>query len=404
MIQTIAFGVLGAFALLVGYTYAGYPALLMALGRRRDPAVPPPAAPEHLPMISILVAAYNEERQIRHTLEGLLALDYPPEKRQIVIVSDASSDGTDAIVREFADRGVELVRVPKRGGKTLAENAASPHLRGDIVVNTDASIRIRPDALRPMIAAFADPEVGVVSGTDVSVSALGDDANKGEATYVDYEMWVRQLETRAGGIVGASGCFFAIRAELQHIPAPPHLSRDFSAALVAHEHGYRALSMPQSICYVPRSSDVKAEFRRKVRTFTRGMETLHHKRHLLNPFRDALFGWKLFSHKVLRWALPWGAVLAYLAMGALALEHTAARVLFALGTLVLAIGAVGWAIARPDRRLPRWVSMPTYALVGSAAVLKASLLALNGQRSPTWEPTRRNVLEVGEAPAARAAG
>jgi len=392
MIQNIALGVVAGFVLLVTYTYAGYPALLMMVGglRRRDRQ---PVTTERLPTISILLAAYNEERQIRRTIEGLLALDYPADRRQIVIVSDASTDGTDDIVREFADRGVELVRVAQRGGKTMAENAASPYLRGEIVINTDASIRIRPDALRPMVAAFADPTVGVVSGTDVSVSAIGDDANKGEAAYVDYEMWVRGLETNAGGIVGASGCFFAIRAELQHIPALPHLSRDFSAALVAEEHGYRAVSMPSSICFVPRSNDVRAEFRRKVRTFTRGMETLHYRRKLLNPFRSPLFAWKLFSHKVLRWGIPWAAFLAYFAIGVLGFYSPLALALFVGGSVALAVGAIGWSQARPDRSLPRWVSMPTYALVGSVAVIKASLLAMRGERSPVWEPTRRQVMD-----------
>lgn len=396
MIPTIALAVLGGFAALVAYTYAGYPALLLLAGgsrRRRSELGAALPADDDLPSISILVAAYNEERQIRRTIEGLLALDYPADRRQIVIVSDASTDGTDDIVREFAGQGVELVRVPQRGGKTLAENAASPHLRGEIVVNTDASIRIRPDALKPMIAAFRDPKVGVVSGTDVSVSALRDDANKGEGAYVDYEMWVRGLETNVGGIVGASGCFFAIRSELQHIPAPPHLSRDFSAALVAKEHGYRAVSMPAAICYVPRSNDVHAEFRRKIRTFTRGMETLHHRRKLLNPFRNPVFAWKLFSHKLLRWAIPWAALFAYLAMGVLAFYSAIALLLFVAGTVVIAIGTIGYRLARPDRSLPRWVSMPTYALVGSLAVIKASLQAMRGERSPVWEPTRRHVIE-----------
>ncbi|HEX6641894.1 MAG TPA: glycosyltransferase, partial [Thermoanaerobaculia bacterium] len=387
---------------LVAYTYAGYPALLLLLGRRARPA----ATNEDdasWPSISILVAAYNEEHEIRATVERLLALDYPVERRQILIVSDASSDRTDEIVREYADRGVELLRVAQRGGKTAAENAASGHLRGEIIVNTDASIRIRPDALKPMIAAFRDPAVGVVSGCDVSVSAIADDANKGEAAYVGYEMWVRELETNVGGIVGASGCFFAIRAELQRIPAPTHLSRDFAAALVAREHGMRALSAPASICYVPRSNDLRAEYRRKVRTFTRGMETLLFKRHLLNPLEQPVFAWKLFSHKVTRWLIPWAAVAAYLALAALAIRYPIALLLLVAGTIPLIIGIVGWKTANPARPQPRWVSIPAYAVAGSTAVLRATLQALRGERAPIWEPTRRNLTTGGVAGATAAA-
>src|SRR5439155_25391253 len=108
------------------------------------------------------------------------------------------------LFRSLADRGVELLRLPERRGKTAAENAARAHLRGTIIVNTDASVRIALQALKTLVAAFADPTVGVASGRDVSVARVGAEANAGESTYVGYEMWVRDLETRVSGIVGAS--------------------------------------------------------------------------------------------------------------------------------------------------------------------------------------------------------
>ncbi|MGH7446571.1 MAG: glycosyltransferase, partial [Longimicrobiales bacterium] len=130
--------------LLLLYSYVGYPLVLTALARmgwRR----PLPSSPAEWPYISITVPVYNEEGQIRGLLESLLNLDYPVEKRQILIVSDASTDSTDDIVRSYADRGIEFLRMPARRGKTAGENAAAPLLRGEIVVNTDASIRIYPN-------------------------------------------------------------------------------------------------------------------------------------------------------------------------------------------------------------------------------------------------------------------
>ncbi len=186
------------------YTYIGYPALLKLAGSlRRAPRRAAP--PEEWPSISITIPVHNEAEVIAGTLEQILELDYPAERRQILVVSDASSDGTDAIVSSFADRGVELLRLPERRGKTAAENAARAQLRGAIIVNTDASVRIAPQGLKPLVAAFADPTVGVASGRDVSVARVGAEANAGESTYVGYEMWVRDLETRVSGIVGASG-------------------------------------------------------------------------------------------------------------------------------------------------------------------------------------------------------
>ena len=267
------------------------------------------------------------------------------------MVSDASTDRTDEIVRGYADRGVELLRMPERHGKTAAENAAREHLRGDIVVNTDASVRIAPGALKPLIARFADPEVGVASGRDVSVAQMDRDLNVGESGYVGYEMWVRDLETRVGSIVGASGCFYAIRRPLHMTLFPAALSRDFACALIAREAGFRAVSVNEAVCYVPRIQSLRREYRRKVRTLTRGLETLWYKRSLMNPLRYGLFAWMLLSHKLIRWLAPWGLVLAGLGwlLLALALRSWVLLVIFVL-PLLLASG--GW-LWPEDRHAPR---------------------------------------------------
>ena len=230
-----------AVALPVGvaaYAYFLYPVLLkaLALSRRKDangrrgPATDRKA--EEWPRISITVPMFNEEAQAEELLDSLLALEYPADRKQIVVVSDASSDRTDQIVDSYADRGVELIRHPERVGKTEAENRAAEHLTGDIVVNTDASIRIRSDALKILIAAFSGPRVGLASGRDISVSRARHKVNLGESGYVGYEMWIRDLETATSGIVGASGCFYAIRSDLHRIPVPDSLSRDFAAAIL----------------------------------------------------------------------------------------------------------------------------------------------------------------------------
>jgi cellulose synthase/poly-beta-1,6-N-acetylglucosamine synthase-like glycosyltransferase len=321
-------------------------------------------------------------------LRKILEIDYPPERRQILVVSDASTDGTDDVVRTFADRGVELLRVPVRRGKTAAENAALPAIRGEIIVNTDASIHIPPYALRPLIAAFADSSVGVASGQDVSITQAGDSTNQGESRYVGYEMWVRELETDVVGIVGASGCFYAIRAELHQVHIPEGLSRDFASAMVAEEHGLRAVSVPEAICFVPRTKSLHNEYRRKVRTMTRGMQTLSYKRHLLDPMRHGLFAWMLFSHKVCRWVVPWAGALALAALAALSVTMPWARWPLAAAGMFLIAAAIGW--TWPERRVaPRLFALPAYLVSGNVAALVASIGALRGQRHATWEPTRR---------------
>jgi cellulose synthase/poly-beta-1,6-N-acetylglucosamine synthase-like glycosyltransferase len=383
----VAFAALAGSLALVAYAYIGYP-ILLKLGGMFRPARRRADPPPEWPAITITIPAYNEAATIAETLRKVLAIDYPPERRQILVVSDASTDGTDDIVRTFADRGVELLRMPVRGGKTAAENAALPVVRGEIVVNTDASIHIPPHSLRPLIAAFGDPTVGVASGQDVSVTQVGDSTNQGESRYVGYEMWVRELETRVAGIVGASGCFYAIRAILHRVATPEGLSRDFSAPLVAQEHGLRAVSVAEAICFVPRTKSLRNEFRRKVRTMTNGMQTLLYRRRLLNPARFGLFAWMLFSHKVCRWLAPWAALVALAALCVLSFTVPWARWLLGGGAVILIAAGVGW--AWPEGRVaPRVLAIPAYLVSGNVAALVASLGAMRGERHVTWEPTRR---------------
>lgn len=388
MVETVALGVLAAALALLLYAYAGYPALLWLLGRVRRRTVPEASDVATWPVVSITVPAYNEEHQIRELVESLLALDYPRDRLQILIVSDGSTDRTDEIVSEYLDRGVELLRMPERGGKTAAENAAAEHLRGEIVVNTDASIRIRPDALEPMIAAFRDPEIGLASGRDVSVGPDHTEGDTGESGYVGYEMGVRRLETRVAGIIGASGCFYAIRPELHRIPLPGELSRDFAAALHTIEHGYRPVSVHRAVCYVPRTTSLHREFRRKIRTIARGMATLWYKRSLLNPFRYGIYAWMIASHKLARWLLPWAALASFAALAVLAPTSALAGALFAGGLVVLLLAGVGWVVAG-RREPPRLLAVPAFLVAGNLAAARAFVGFLRGRRHATWEPTRR---------------
>jgi hypothetical protein len=375
---------------LLAYAYVLYPLLLWAIATRRPQTS---SRAERLPLVSIVVPAYNEEAQIRGAIEALVHQNYPTNLRQIVIVSDASTDRTDEIVGEYRSDGVELLRMPVRGGKTAAENASCRLLRGEIIVNSDSSVRLHPAAVRLLVDAMADPRVGVASTRDVSVARGADVANATEAGYVGYEMRVRHLETLTGGIVGASGSGYAIRANLHRIPIRADLSRDFSAALTARKHGYAAVSADGALCYVPRTTSLKAEYRRKVRTISRGAVTLLSNHRLLDPTEFGVFSWKLLSHKVCRWLVPVSAPLGAVGLALLAPTHAWAAILLALAVLGLLVAGVGalWPSTRP---IPRVLSIFTFAAAANIAVVHALSRVVLGHEDHLWEPTRREPTAV----------
>ncbi|HEX5514513.1 MAG TPA: glycosyltransferase, partial [Gammaproteobacteria bacterium] len=190
------------------YSYFLYPLLLLLVSRKR----PLPPEPVALPRLSMIIAAHNEAHRIRDKLENCLDLDYPAEQLEILVASDASSDGTDEIVTSYASRGVRLVRATERRGKEWAQLLAVQAAAGEILVFSDVATMLAPEALRRLAADFADPRVGAVSSEDRFVAPDG--RIVGEGLYVRYEMWLRRLESGVGGVVGLSGSFFAARREV----------------------------------------------------------------------------------------------------------------------------------------------------------------------------------------------
>ena len=376
-------------AVIAVYAYVLYPAVLWAVGRFRT--VGASAEIGEWPVVTITVPVYNAELNIRATLERLLELDYPREKLQIVVISDGSTDHTEEIVARFEPRGVELLRMPRRQGKTMAENAALSIARGEIIVNADATVLLAPSALKPLVRVFDDPTIGVASGRDRSVGVEGDEATGAESRYVGYEMWIRDLETRVGSIVGASGCFYAIRRCIHSEPLPRDLSWDFASPLVARMQGYRAVSVPAAVCVVPRTTQLQTELTRKVRTMARGLRTLFYLRTVMNPMRYGEFALMLISHKLLRWVPFLLLPFSVLALGVAAIQNVLATVLFAL---VVVTGVLGVAAIRVRASsLAKPIAFAGFLVVSCWAGFLAWREAIRGSPMAMWEPTPRPELQ-----------
>ena len=387
----IALALVAVPVVLFAYAYAVYPAILHVATRGRE--VEALAEPAEWPPITIVVVAYNAAHAIRRTLDHLTAIDYPPDRRQILVVSDASTDGTDEIALEYADRGVELCRVEPRGGKTAAENAAGRLVRGEVVVSTDATLIVPPHSVKPLVRHFADPSVGVVSGRGVSIThpAEASAARKtvGEARYLDYETRVRSLEARLGSIMGATGQLYAQRRELFQVPlVPTFVTRDFAAALVAHERGYRSLQENDAPCLVVRNASLRREYERKARTIVLGLDTLFQYPHLLDPMRYGRFAFMLLSHKLCRWLVYLLVPLALVALAVLAAESWLAYGALLAGLIGAAVGLVGiyWPRNRP---VPAVLAAFGFIVALGAAGTAGWFRFFAAQHATTWKPTER---------------
>lgn len=363
------------------YTYAGYPLLVLALGRlmRRRVAKAP-----SLPTISILIAARNEAAHIGETIENKLRLDYPADRIQVIVVSDASTDGTDAIVETYRHRGVRLLRQEPRRGKTAALNLAVQHATGDILVFSDANSVYAPGALKALAQDFSDARVGYVTGRMAYQAEEATSVGFGCRAYMAYEDLLRRAETRLGSIVGVNGGIDAVRRSLYE-PMRDDQLPDFVLPLAVVRRGYRVVYEPDAILYEDALTSAPAEYRMRVRVALRAWWALRDMRALFNPARHGLFALQLFSHKALRY-LAFVAVPA-LAVAAFALRDAGLlyRMAFVLLWALAALAAAGYLAERHGRSAGP-LGVPYYFVLVNAAAAHAFLNFVRGRRQAVWTP------------------
>jgi cellulose synthase/poly-beta-1,6-N-acetylglucosamine synthase-like glycosyltransferase len=363
---------------LIAYPYAVYPLLLALWGAlharpvRREPIEP---------VVSVLVPAYNEAGVIAETLGALLAQDYPKERLQILVVSDCSDDGTDDIVRSFADRGVELLRQPERGGKALGLNAAVRHARGEIVVFCDANARFAPGAVRSLAQNFADPRVGYVTGA-LTVDDEGG-VTGGNNAYLRFEESLRAAETRVASVIGVNGGCDAIRREL-YSDIPKELITDFVLPLRVIAAGRRVVFDPQAQSREDGNAELQSEFSMRVRVALRALQGLVHMRRLLNPLRHPSAAFCIVSHKVVRYMAFVFLATALASNLVLAVASPFYRALLVLHLACYALAACG--LLGAGRRLGLIAVAPAYLLMTYWAFAVASWRFLRGQTMATWKP------------------
>ena len=365
------------------YTYAGYPLLVWLVGRVRPRAV---RRAECEPTVTVVITAYNEERDLAAKLENTLALDYPKEKLEIIVASDCSSDRTDEIARSFAVRGVRLHRQQERLGKTAAQNAAVELARGEVILFSDATTLYEPNVLRAMSPNFADPEVGCVAGRLVYVDPTASGVGRGAKSYWGYETFLKTHESRARSLIGASGCLYAVR-RAAYVPLYHEACSDFIIATKMVEQGLRAVYEPGAVCTEETNRRADKEMRMRVRVIAQTYSDLWRHRSMMNPARGGFYSVELLSHKVMRYLVPVFLVLVFLSSAVLAPGSIFFTMLLAGQALFYLAALAGWMLERAGRRV-RLLALPHYFVLANLACVVAFYKFARGERYARWEPIR----------------
>jgi cellulose synthase/poly-beta-1,6-N-acetylglucosamine synthase-like glycosyltransferase len=367
---------------LIVFAYFGYPLTLAIIGKFISFT---PKREAIVPSVTLIITAYNEEKRIRKKLENTIKLDYPRDKFQIIVASDGSADKTNDIVRDFADRKIELLDVRDRKGKENAQKEAVAIAKGDIIVFSDVATILDTYGIREIVSNFADPAVGCVSSEDRMIEDVG--GGGGEGFYVKYEMWLRKLECSVNSVVGLSGSFFAARREVCE-DFSPKMQSDFRTLLSSMRKGMRGISDPRAIGYYQDIKDKSREFDRKVRTVIRGLTVFFKNLEFLNVFEFGLFSYQYVCHKLLRWLVPFLLITALLANVWCAFGNRMFLVILAAQALFYGLALAGL-FGNNKASSNVFLKLPKFFVVVNASILAAWIKYAKGERLTMWKPSVR---------------
>jgi len=373
------------------YVYVGYPVLLW-LWTRAKPQISHHRA-DMTPTVTLVISCYNEADVIGAKLDNALAMDYPPGKLQVIVVSDGSDDGTDAIVEEYSARGVVLIRQEGRLGKTMGLNLAMKQVTTEFVVFSDANAIYAADAIRKLMRNFADKTVGYVVGAAMYSDTSAGASARSEGLYWRYELAIKQWESCLCSVVGGDGAIYAIRSELW-TPMDQKDINDFVNPLQIIARGYRGIFDIDARCVEETAGSFDKEVARKERIVNRSIRGLVRVRSVMNPMKTGVFAWQVISHKLLRWLIPFFLALGLAASSLLAASGLWPFRLITLGALMLVLLAWYGHRAEDKNQMPFWAATPYYFVMVNLYALRGIWSALRGHTQVTWQSARPNASDT----------
>jgi cellulose synthase/poly-beta-1,6-N-acetylglucosamine synthase-like glycosyltransferase len=369
---------------IIFYTYFGYPLFILFISLFVGRKV---ARADIEPSVTFLITAYNEEKSIKEKIEDTIALDYPKEKLEILVASDASSDNTDNIIKGFQDKRIRLFRVEGRVGKTQTQNQAIQRANGEIIIFSDATTKYEKTAIRKIVRNYADSTVGAVSGRykyfDPNQSQIG----IGTIAFWDYENFIKMRQTKIRTITGCCGCIYSVRRNL-YIPLPRDIISDLVEPLKVLEQGYRIVFEPEALAYETTCQNSDEEFKMRLRVISRGMRGLLYMKHLLNPFKYGFISFQLISHKILRWLIPLFLAILYITNIFLIQKNIFYLIFFSLQSIFCLLALIGLLIDYLPKKI-KIFSLPLYFCVVNIASVVALVKTLMKKKDITWETVRQ---------------
>ena len=367
---------------IIFYTYFGYPLVMIFLSKFR---YKPVKKEEFTPRVSLIVAAYNEEMQIEQKIINCLSIDYPKEIIEIILASDGSTDSTISIIKKYKDKGIKLVDSKERVGKTQIQNEAIKVSSGEILFFSDVSTIHPPDVIKKITRNFVDKTVGCVTGKVIFWSNEKNLITKGAELRLKYEIYLREKQSGFHSLFGATGCIYAIRKELFE-PLREDLVSDFVEPLKILEKGYRTVYEAEALAIINREIDFKKEFTRRIRVIQQGLFGLFYMRHLLNPFRFGLLSFSLFSHRLLRWLMPFFLIGVFLS-NYLLIGNKLYLFLFIAQSGFYLSGIIGMVLTTQDRNLKLLYPIVYFCMINIAAAV-GFYRYLRGIKEIYWETLR----------------
>lgn len=379
------------------YTYFGYPVLVFLLAKFVHRSETNTA---YRPPVTLLIAAYNEENVIEDKIKNSLAVDYPKELLQVVIVADGSKDKTPEIVKRYTKTGIDLLYQPERQGKMAAINRALPHARGEIVIFSDANNYYPADTVRSLIQPFGDPRVGATTGAKIIGQGDGT-LGASEGLYWKYESFIKKQESHLGSCTSAAGEVLAIRKNLYSRPPDNVINDDFFIAMQIVKSGYRLVYVPEAKSMERVSPSAEDEVIRRTRINAGRFQAMMMANQIL-PFNRPLLVWQILSHKFLRPLVPFGMIGALVFNLLAVLFPPQNKSLFLLSKpyniLFLVLQILFYALAWIGRnsgargeqnRLMRLLYLPTFLINSNLAALIGFFRFLRGGQSHLWERIQR---------------